>query len=417
MGRAGRSGYIQLSIMMFLQLFVNGCTIPILSLYLKDYLHFTGAQTGWILATSAVSSIISPFINAFIADRIISAERLLALSHFAGAATMIFLCIQTDFIAVLVLYMIYWSIIGPTFALTATIAFHHSPDAAKSFGGIRLWGTLGWFAAAWTFSFLWVRFGSGDLKGALQMASVSSVALGIYALFLPVGLVRNKDSVVLLPLNSLRVLLQPEVLCLSLLSLVITFVDRFYVFGAAPYLKSLGFSEKSLMPVLSIGQIPEILGLAVLGFFLKRVPLRKILLVGVFFEIARFAIFFTEVTGTFLYIGIAIHGLTYAYFFIPAMIFLDNRSDKFSRAGVHQLSSMLNGGIGSFVGNLLAGFVADYAKFSGDSTIYYPLFWLTPMVLSFVGLVGIMIFFKDHKLKSKELVVVSKEPLIESGVN
>ena len=83
------------------------------------------------------------------------------------------------------------------------------------------------------------------------------------------------------------------------------------------------------MPILSIGQIPEILGLAVLGYFLKRVSLKKILLAGVLFEIVRFAIFFSETSEAILFA--ALHGLTYACY--PAMIFLDSRSDKYSRAG------------------------------------------------------------------------------------
>jgi MFS family permease len=401
--------------MMFLELFVNGCTIPILSLYLKDYLHFTGTQIGWILATSAVSSIISPVLNAFIADRLISAERLLAISHFAGAAVMMVFTVQKDFVPVLLLYMVYWSIIGPTFALTAAITFHHSADAAKSFGGIRLWGTLGWFASAWAISFLWVRFGSGDLRIALHVAVISSVILGIYSLFLPVGLARKNEKIVLLPIDSIKVLLQPEVLSISILSLVITFVDRFYIFGAAPFIKSFGFSENSVMPILSIGQIPEILGLAVLGYFLKRFPLKKILLAGVLFEIIRFAIFFSETSGAILFAGIAFHGLTYAYFFIPAMIFLDSRSDKYSRAGAHQLSAMLNGGIGSFAGNLLAGFAADFSRLPGESSIYYPLFWAIPMVLSVSGFIGVMLLIKDHHLRPGEKVL-REEPAVESGI-
>ena len=41
------------------------------------------------------------------------------------------------------------------------------------------------------------------------------------------GQEKREDSA--LPINSIKVLLQPEVLSISLLSLIITFVDRFYI--------------------------------------------------------------------------------------------------------------------------------------------------------------------------------------------
>lgn len=414
MQKANRPIYIRLSAMMFLQLFVNGCTMPILSLYLKDYLHFTGAQTGWILATSAVSALISPLIGAFIADRLVSAERLLAISHFAGASVMAGLYSSTHFTPVLLLYLLYWMIIGPTFALTTAITFHHASDAAKNFGGIRLWGTLGWFVAAWVFSFIWVKSGTGDLRGALKLAALSSVVLGLYSLSLPVGLIRKTGKIVLFPKDSIKVILKPEILSLSIFCLIITFVDRFYMFGAAPFLKSAGFSEKAIMPVLSIGQVPEILGLGLLGLLLSRIGLKKVLLTGVFFEIARFAIFFSGKTGLVLFLGISMHGLTYAYFFIPCVIFLDSKSDKYSRAGAHQLFSIITGGIGSFLGNLMAGFAADLSRLPGNEQIYYPLFWIVPLVLSVIGFSGILFFLKDKVLMPA--AAVETEMKIESFI-
>ncbi|NLE00219.1 MAG: nucleoside permease, partial [Fibrobacter sp.] len=239
---------LRLSIMMFLQFFTAGCIMPVFSLYLKQDLNFTGTQIGLILAMSAVPSFLSPVIGAFVADRLISAERLLSICHFAGAAVMGALFMQKTFYPVLFFYLLYGLIAGPTFGLTTAITFHHSTDGTKTFGGIRLWGTLGWFTAAWVFSFFCIDSRSsgkdGDLHNTLLLAALTLFLSGIYSMTLPVGLKRKNDRVALIPKDSLSVMVLPDILILSVLCLVITFVDRFYTFGGAPYLKSLGFSDK-----------------------------------------------------------------------------------------------------------------------------------------------------------------------------
>lgn len=406
MARSVFSGnYIRLSTMMFLEFFVLGATNPVFSLYLKDQLNFSGSQTGSILATSAVSALISPVIGAMIADKLIRAERLLAVIHFCGAAVIYFLSVQTGFIQVLALYLVYWLLIGPSVALTTTITFHHSLNNSNSFGIIRLWGTIGWFAAAWVFSYV-VSLNNnpvdscGNLHWALYLACAASVILGLYSFTLPTGIGKKEKSSNFNLNDSLKIVLKPQILLLAMFSIIITFADRFYMFGAAPFLKTLNFSESKIMPVLSIGQVPEIVGLCFLGFFLSRLGLKKVLLLGIFFEISRFVIFSTGTVGLPLMAGISFHGLTYAFFFIPVTIFLDNCSDRYSRASVHQLFSIITGGIGNLAGNLLAGFAADiFTVSSSDSQINFTHFWIVPLVLSILGLFGISICLRDKKQK------------------
>ena len=171
-----RFKYIRLSAMMFLQFFVFGCTLPIFSLYMKDYLHFSGAQSGIILAMSAIPAFFAPLISSFIADRLISAERLLICCNIAGAAAMSALYFQSEFYSVLFFYLLYSLLTGPAIALTTAITFHHAPEAVKKFGGIRLWGTLGWFMAAWVFRYLWSAKETAEiLRSAL--ASLLSLLL------------------------------------------------------------------------------------------------------------------------------------------------------------------------------------------------------------------------------------------------
>lgn len=393
----------RLPIMMFLEFFVLGSTMPIFSLYLKQSLGFSSVAIGWVLAGSALSAIVSPLVSSFIVDRYISAERLLSLSHFLAALFLFALAMQTQFIPVFLLYIAYWLILGPSVALTTAITFHHAPQAKRGFGGIRLWGTIGWICAAWVYR-LWLSSSSvgtsgGEFQGALQLGIYASVALGVFAFTIP-ATSKHFSAVswsTILPIESMRVVFSPQVLILSLFSTVISMADKIYSYGGAPYLKSLGFQDKNIMPALSIGQIPEIFGLALLGLLLFRAGIKRALLLGIAIEILRFAVLMSGVSGPLLYVGISLHGLTYAFIFISASIYLDEKTTKVSRSGAHQLFSFMVGGISSLAGNLLAGFVAEQARVADSEVMHFSLFWLVPLLLSVAGFIGLLLLFKDEK--------------------
>lgn len=391
-----RTPYFHLAAMMFLEFFVLGSTIPIFSLYLKNDLGFSGITIGIILACSAVSSLISPFISALIADRLLSAERLLSLFHAAGALTLFALFCSSSFSAVLTLYLLYWLLIGPTVALTTAITFHHAPQAVKQFGGIRLWGTLGWIGAAWTYRFIFSSPDSGNLHHALQMGMAGSFVLALFALSIPCGVVHREKTFTPLPFDSLHSILNPQMLLLCGTAVIISVVDRMYIYGAAPYLKSLGVQEQNIMPMLSIGQIPEVFGLALLGFFIQRCGIKRALLAGALLEILRFFFLSRTVTGWALYGAISVHGLTFAFFFVTASILLDTRSTRHTRSGAHQYFALFSGGLGNLLGNIGGGIIYDKTGVSYNNPASFSLFWTTAMLLSVVGFGALLLFFRNE---------------------
>jgi nucleoside transporter len=392
--------------MMFLQYFTTGATWPIMSLYLKDHLHFSGSQAGLILAMSCVAAVLSPWVGACVADRIVSAERLLALCHFVAAGLMFLLSGQSDFRSVLLLYLAYTLMTGPTVALTNAITFHNAPGGNRSFGTIRLWGTLGWITVAWAFGFLWLRSGGTGvvqdrLPDALTLSAISSVVLGLYALTFPDPGRRVQGPIRIIPHESIAVFVRPQILWIAVASLVIGVVDRYYYFGMAPYLRSRGFSDASIMPSMSVGQMIEAPAMAMLGWMLVRPGIKTTLILGIAAEIWRFLAFAWGSSTLMVFSGICCHGLAYAFFFTATYTYIDGHCDKTSRTGLHQLFSIVTTGLGSLAANLLAGACMDlFVPTSG--TAQYGLFWLVPAALSVSCLVLVVLSFKDPAKASAE---------------
>ena len=128
--------------MMFLHFFVLGCTNPIMSVYLRQYLGFSGLQAGLILATGSVAALAGPFMGSFVADRLLSAERLFALNHLLGGLLLLGVYLSRDFLAVLLLGLFWMFFIGPCTSLANAVTFHHLPHKSGQFGIIRVWGQI-----------------------------------------------------------------------------------------------------------------------------------------------------------------------------------------------------------------------------------------------------------------------------------
>ncbi len=373
----------RLATVTFLLYFALGAVTPVLGLYLTDRLHFTGRQSGLIMSASAVSALVSPLVCSFLADRVISAERLFSLLLLAGGALMAVLYKVTAFWPFLVLYLLYTVTVGATGSLSNAIIFHHVADR-REYGRIRVWGTLGWIAVALAFGWLWLR-GSGGraiperLPDALMLAALAMGALGLYALTLPASVeLKRGTKPEFFPRSAFAVMRRPEALWLAFLVLAANVTDRTYYYAAAIFLKQGGISEANVMPMLSIGQILEVLAMLYLGRVTTRLGLVPVMLLGALFNVARYAFFLFGGGGpAMLTLGILMHGAAYTFFFSTAFILLDGMTQRENRAGVHQLFTVVYGGVGGILGSWIAGALLDYCRLD-KNTVCFHAFWLMP---------------------------------------
>jgi MFS family permease len=147
------------------------------------------------------------------------------------------------------------------------------------------------------------------------------------------------------------------------------------------------------MPVMSIGQVMEILTMFILGATLKRLGWRVTMIVGILGHTARFAIYaFFPQSAALIVLVQLVHGICYAFFFATVYIFVDAYFPKDTRASAQGLFNMMIFGFG----NLLANFVCPWLKQSvytvGDVTNYQSLF-LVPTIISVIAAVALAVLF------------------------
>jgi len=383
---------------MFLEYFVPGATIPILSLYLSGRLHFEQSQVGWILAMPALAAFVAPFITSHIADRYLRSEHLLALCHLLGAGMMLVLSQQTTFRSFLLLFFVYGLLFAPTIGLTNTIALHHAKDARRDFGGIRMWGTAGWVVVAWLFGYFWLRGGAGSadrLSHALYASALASCVLAGYALTLPRASIERTPRTSVLYWQALKVFAKPSLALLCFLTFINSMVHQFYYFGMSPFLSQSGFASEHIMPTMSIGQVSEVIVLAVLWACLAKLGVKKALIIGALAQAFRYLLFAWGYSPLVI-TGVAFHGVCYAFFFTTGYLYVDQHSTPETRAGAQQIFTIMISGFGVFAGALLSGRTGQWLATPGTSHVNYHIFWLVPAALGFAVALALLLFFKEE---------------------
>jgi hypothetical protein len=138
---------------------------------------------------------------------------------------------------------------------------------------------------------------------------------------------------------------------------VVTFFDAavhqgFFVL-TNDFLKSIGIPANWVMPVMSIGQIAEILTMAILGFVLKNLGWRWTMVIGVLGHAGRFGVFAFAPDPLLAVLINVLHGICYAFFFATVYIFVDEFFPKDARSSAQGLFNFLILGLGPFVANFV----------------------------------------------------------------
>ena len=66
-----------------------------------------------------------------------------------------------------------------------------------------------------------------------------------------------------------------------------------------------------------------------------------------------------------LYIGIALHGICYDFFFVTGYIYVDKKAPDSIRASAQGFITLVTWGIGGFIGTWLGGKTSDYYTLDG----------------------------------------------------
>jgi nucleoside transporter len=423
----------KLFLMMVLEFFIWGAWLPLIFGYLPN-LGFSPLQQSAILNAFPVAAIIGMFFSNQFADRNFAAEKFLAFSHLIGGLAMLGLAFTKAFWPFFGLMLVHCLFYVPTISITNSIAFAHMKDPQKEFGFVRVGGTIGWILASWPFTFIFVDWdkvhaanshgfvnklgtilASGLTGPALQaaiiwafvVAGIASLLLAAFSLILPHTPPKKADlagAEKLAWVEALKLLKHPFVLILWLVTFVDAFVHNCYFNFAFPFLTGstdaggAGIAGNWFMPVMSIGQIAEMLTMLILGFTLKRLGYRWTMILGIIAYPIRFAVwaYFPQHKELIILVQI-LHGVCYAFFFATVYIFVEEYFPKDVRSSAQGLFNFMILGLGALVANSICPVLAQSTFASHGVTDFHRLF-LVPLIIALCSAIALALFFHPPKL-------------------
>lgn len=394
----------RLTFLMLITVFVGGSYLPILSMYLKDFLQFTGKQTGLIMSMSIVAAFVSPLVSIFLVDRLMKRVHFVALCQFLTAIFLFILSFQRDFFSFITVFTLTMIVSAPIMGLMQAIIFDNlnEQEDKGGFGRVRLWGALGWIAASWFFGLFWLGyFGVERLADTFRFAAAVSLIVTVYLLFLKDnnrGELSKKTKS--FNFENIKSTFNKKMLLMIVFFLIACFLNSFYFFGAAPFLKQLNIKESYIMPLMTIANIVEIITLSRLYFIQKRLSFKQIFTLGLLVQIAALTIFALFKSPYAIIVGLVLQGLTFALVIPVLIIFADGLFDKKARTAMHQILILVVQ-IASFLANNIGGIIMDNVKTNSGINYFY--FWLFAIFVSGGGLIIVYTIFARPKSICKKL--------------
>jgi nucleoside transporter len=347
---------VKLSAMMFLQFMI----LPVWFIPMFPYITKMAPEgshlpllCGMIMGFGALTS---PLFGMF-ADRHMNSEKVLALCNFAAAALLAYAYTVTSpavLFATLLLVMVFYM---PTWSLTATIAMSNS--TTEAFPQIRVFGSLGWVAAA-VFSVVGTQMlGIENFDSTPWIfvgGAIAAVAGGLLAFALPPTqppAKGQKASVVdALGLRALVLLKRPDFLVFSVLILLAMVPFQWYNVYNSVYLKERGF--KYLTVTMNLGQVLELVFMLLIPVILKKAGYKWGMVIGLLALVFRYGMFYLGASqgwsvGDFG--GILIHGLIFGMLIVGSQMYVDAAAPAELRGQAQGFIGLIMFSLGTFLSN------------------------------------------------------------------
>jgi MFS family permease len=411
----------RLNLMMFLEYAAKGLWFPLASVFLtasaaEGGLGFTQQQKGWIIGIPlAVGSCCAPFIGR-LCDQRFATEKCLALLLFFVGVFKLVTAQQSSYQAWLWLSIAFSILYVPTIALTNSLAMSHLGDPKREFSRVRVWGTLGWVAVAWVFPMIWLQSGlrfqwlppffkgtpvpdaTARMVDSVMVAGVVCLVYAVYCAFAlpstpPKGAGRRFNLGEALGLFRHR-----SFTVLMLGALLLSVVHTIYFMQMGSFLKAAGLQPQNVMPAMSLGQVSEILMLALLGPLLTRLGFRVTMAIGAGAFALRYFIFSLELPVEAFVAAQTLHGICFGCFYASAFIYVDRLAPETVRHSAQALFGFVMYGMGPIIAGQVNSMFARFAMKGADQLTLagYGTYWLGTAVVALAATVLIAVAFRDE---------------------
>jgi nucleoside transporter len=409
---------VKLATAMFLHHFSLGAWIVTLGSYVQANTGsagrgiFEAGFVGAVYGAGPIGGMIAPFLTGLLADYFFATERIMAVLHIFGAAALAAAVLADSQTAFYLAALTYFLSFIPSYALVASMTFHHFARPERDFPIARAWSTGGWVASGVVVGWLWPAITGNNIEATnvpIKIALAGELALAAFCLILPHTPPTNKRTKGapggLSASQTFDLFRDPRFMMLMALAVLAHVPSQFYYAYFNMYLNTwvdwTGTAAK-----MTIGQVVEIVCMLLLPAVLLRVSIKTSILIGLAVWTARLWMISASVSmeplarDLVLYTAIFVHGFAFTFVTISLQMDVDRCAGRRRRATAQGLLSMAMSGVGCFIGSELAGISGAKLlplEIEAATARGWQVFWLIPTGLAAGVLILAAIFLPKDR--------------------
>jgi PPP family 3-phenylpropionic acid transporter len=334
----------------FLYFGVMGLYLPYFNLYCY-HLGFSGFHIGVLSALRSVTMVIFPMIWGALADRTKGRRPIYILCNAVSAAAGALFLLTEDFAAMALITVGYGIFYSPVISFLEAITMESLGREKKSYGRIRLWGSI---------SFITVVLLFGKL---IESFSVRLILFGILAgslLLVPISLTVPRDRPsppVLLTRRAKALLLRRSAVFLTGGFLMLVSHGAYYGFFSI-HLETLGYSSTFIGISWAVASSAEIVAMLYSEAIFSRFALERVLTASFAAAVLRWLILGSVSAPAAILLSQLLHAMTYGTFHMASILYMDRLSPPDAKNLGQALNNALTYGLG-----LMAGFFINGALY------------------------------------------------------
>jgi PPP family 3-phenylpropionic acid transporter len=351
----------------FLAFAVMGAVLPFLSVFLKER-GLSNAQVGYVTGAASAGVVLTPVLVTLLADAAVAGRVLMAVVFTASAALLVATVGAAGFWPILACYALHALAFAPVTPLQDGIYFAAAArdPQAPPYHVVRVWGTVGFIMPSVVLYFVLTQ--GGTMGAALACGALLCMAGAVNALIFlprldPAAEQQAERKAARLPtLAAARALREPHVLvfCIAM-ALAHMAAAGYYQFYPVYLTDVMHFEKRWVGLIANLGVVVEIFFMLSFGWFMSRLTLRGLMVVGVAVTAIRFLLLAFVHTPAVAIGTQLVHGMTVLVLHVAPPIYLNARAGDAYRNSIQGVYGMLVAGAARILGSVLSGRVAEYS--------------------------------------------------------
>jgi PPP family 3-phenylpropionic acid transporter len=379
------SAIVKSRILYFSYYMALGAYFPFITLY-YERIGLSGVQIGTLSALPLIVTSSTSLLWGVLADALRLHRRILSISLLSSAICAYLISRTSQYELLIPIILIYAFFVTPIMPLLDTAALDTLETNKGTFGGMRVWGTIGWMISSWLV---------GEIIDTYGLPSFFYGYIVVIGITFLVSLIQPaRGQILRSPLRQgLRQLLSRRTLFLFLLSaflLAVTTGTFSYFFSL--YLHGLGADEGTIGFAWSLSASTEIPVMVLSGALMNRIGVNGLLSFAFITYAVRWLLFsFIHSPAWALPVQL-LQGLSFATFLVASITYINNHTPKGLRTTGQSLLTTTYFGLGPIVGALIGGYFYD--------TVGMIVLFRIITVLTLVGF-GVFILATRHKVDTE----------------